>query len=147
MRLFGWRRFSTAEGGATAVEFALVVGPLLLLLLGIVEISRLLWTREALQSVAISGARCMGVAETDCAVKGAYDASAALKYVINTANAMRVPLIAKGVTLNKAATCAGVSGFSQVSITYTFHTAIPALLTSLGDGIPLSATACFPNQT
>jgi Flp pilus assembly protein TadG len=62
MRRRSFRRFAGARSGATAVEFALVIGPLLLVLLGTVEVSRLLWTRQAIQSVAIAGARCLGVA-------------------------------------------------------------------------------------
>jgi Flp pilus assembly protein TadG len=138
--------FAASVSGATAVEFALIIGPLLLLLAGTVEFSRLLWTREALQSIAIAGARCMGVAGTDCAIKGVYDAAAATSYVVSQGTTMRVPLTDKDVTLNPAATCAGVSGFSEVSISYTFHTAIPSKLVGMGDGISLSATACFPNQ-
>jgi Flp pilus assembly protein TadG len=46
------RRFGRANGGAAAVEFALVVGPLLLLIFGVFEFGRLLWTREAIQGRA-----------------------------------------------------------------------------------------------
>jgi Flp pilus assembly protein TadG len=53
------RSFGRAEGGATAIEFAIVVGPLLLLMFATLEFGRMLWTREALQSAAIAGARCM----------------------------------------------------------------------------------------
>jgi hypothetical protein len=51
------------------------------------------------------------------------------------------------VSLNNAATCGGVSGFSQVAISYTFTTAAPALLTLLARGFTVPASACFPNHS
>jgi Flp pilus assembly protein TadG len=141
------RRFARAADGATAVEFALVIGPLVLLLFGTIEFSRLLWTREALQSAASAGARCMGVLQSSCASAGAYSSGNAASFVIAKASALHVTLTASNLTLSNTATCAGVSGFSQVSINYTFETAVPQLLGSLSAGIPLSATACFPNQS
>ena len=44
--------------GSAAVEFALVLGPLLLFLLGIVEIGRLMWTAHALHYSVEEAARC-----------------------------------------------------------------------------------------
>jgi hypothetical protein len=38
------------------------------------------------------------------------------------------------------------SGFSQVTITYRFQTAVPRLLVALAGGDNLTLTACFPNQ-
>lgn len=139
--------FGRAEGGATAVEFALVVGPLLLLLFGTIEFSRLLWTREALQSVANAGARCMGIVESSCANAGAYSSSKAITYVVTQATKLSVPLSTSNVTVNHSATCAGVSNFSQVTVNYTFQTALPELVGALSGGVALSATACFPNQS
>jgi Flp pilus assembly protein TadG len=140
------RSFSRAEGGATAVEFAIVVGPLLLLMFGTLEFGRLLWTREALQSAAIAGARCMGILQTSCTTSGAYSSSKSADYVIAEASALKVKITSTNVTTTNTATCAGVSGFSQVTISYTFQTALPYFLKALTGGVPLSATACFPNQ-
>jgi Flp pilus assembly protein TadG len=139
--------FWTANGGATAVEFALVIGPLLLLLFGTIEFSRLLWTREALQSIASAGARCMGVVEPSCANSGAYSSSKAISYVVSEASKLSVPLATSNVTVNHSATCAGVTNFSQVTVSYTFQTALPELVSALSGGVALSATACFPNQS
>ena len=140
------RSFRRADGGATAVEFAIVVGQLLLLMFGTLEFGRLLWTREALQSAAISGARCMGILQTACVTSGAYSSTKAADYVIAEASALKVKLTSTNVTTTNNATCAGVSGFSQVTINYTFQTALPYLLDALTGGVSLTATACFPNQ-
>jgi Flp pilus assembly protein TadG len=141
------RRFRQANSAATAVEFSLVIVPLLLVLMGAIEFGRFMWTRESLQSAANAGARCMGVVQTACASSGAYSADKTKTYVIGEASAMSIPLTNSDVTLNHSATCAGVTGFSQVSISYTFQTAVPQLLGSLSDGVPITATACFPNQS
>jgi hypothetical protein len=44
-------------GGATVVEFALVLLPLFLLLLGCMEFGRFFWTQHVLSSAAAEGAR------------------------------------------------------------------------------------------
>lgn len=133
-------------GGASAVEFAIVAAPLLLILFGTVEFGRLLWTRQAMQSLAISAARCMGVRQTSCSSAGAYSATATTSYVIAGAAGLGVPLASTNITLNASTTCGGVSGFSSVAISYTFATAVPVLINALAGGVALSASACFPNQ-
>jgi Flp pilus assembly protein TadG len=142
------RRFGGARGGATAVEFAAVLGPLLLLIFGVFEFGRLLWTREALQETATAGARCMGMSATTCAAGGAYSASNTQAYVIALANNWGVTLTGANVALNNNATCAGVAaanGFSNVTITYTFQSIVPNFVTALSGGTTLTTTACFPN--
>ena len=141
------RSFAGDTRGATVVEFSLVVIPMLLVLFGTIEFGRLMWTREALQSVANSGARCMGIVQTSCGTSGVYSSDKTSAYVIAQATTMRIPLTSSNITLTQSTTCAGVSGFAKVSISYTFETAVPQLLGSLAAGIPVTASACFPNQT
>mgnify|MGYP001616587789 CR=1 FL=1 len=140
------RSFLRDRGGASAVEFAVLVGPFLLLLLGGVEFARLAWTRQALQETAISAARCMGVLATGCAASGAYSASGTQTYVTNRASGVGLTVPVANMTLNRAATCAGVANFSSVTLTYTFQTVAPALVKALAGGTVLTATACFPNN-
>jgi Flp pilus assembly protein TadG len=142
-RLAAWR---TQEGGASAVEFALVIGPLLFLLLGAIECGRLLWTRQILQSLAISTARCMGVRQADCASSGAYSATKTTSYVIAQAVRLRLTITSANVALDAAASCGGVSGFSSATISYTFVTVAPKVVTALAGGAAISGSACFPNQ-
>jgi Flp pilus assembly protein TadG len=132
--------------GATAVEFALVIGPLLLVLFGIIEFGRMIWTNNALQETAIDAARCAGILESSCAASGAYSAGNTATYAQTVANGWGITMPTSDVTSSGSATCAGVAGFTSVTINYTFQTVVPLVLTSLAGGIPLSATACFPNQ-
>jgi Flp pilus assembly protein TadG len=141
-------RFGRAEGGAAAMEFAAVLGPLLLMIFGVFEFGRLLWVREALQETAIAGARCMGMSASSCAASGAYNASNAATYIESQAGGWGVTLTAANITLNNNATCAGVTaanGFSSVTITYTFQSVVPTFISSLNGGKSLTSTACFPN--
>ena len=140
-------RFAGDRSGASAVEFALVLGPLIFLIVGAMEYGRLIWTKQALQEAAIAGARCMGVLATGCASGGAYSASNTATYIQGVASGFRLTVPTATVTLNRAASCAGVSGFSSVSISYTFQAAAPVLLGSASSAMPLTATACFPNNS
>ncbi len=139
------RSSSKCRSAATAVEFGMVSMPLLLCIFGIIEFGRLMWTREALRQTAIAGARCMGLVQNACGSAGVYSSSLATSYVEAQAASWAITLGASNVTLNANATCAGLSGFSQVSIAYTFNTVVPALIKALAGGTQLSATACFPN--
>lgn len=133
------------RGGATAVEFALVVMPLMMLLFAVVEYGRLAWTNAALQQISIETARCMGVAGSNCAdASGVYSATLTAQSVATAAAALSVAPPA--VTLDRAAICGGVGGLSQVTLTTTFTTAVPQLLTALNGGVTLVAVACYPNQ-
>ena len=132
--------------GANAVEFALVAVPFVLLLLAIVEFGRVMWTREALQETAAAGARCMGVLNTNCASAGVFSASSSTAYIQDVAKGWGILLPSSGVKLDRNATCAGVSGFSSVTLSYAFHTGAPALLAPL-NSVPLEVNACFPNNS
>jgi Flp pilus assembly protein TadG len=145
----GWlRRFGGARGGAAAVEFAAVLGPLLLLIFGVFEFGRLLWTREALQETAIAGARCMGLSATACASGGGYSAANTQSYIEAVAGNWGVTLTGADIALTSNATCAGVTapnGFSSVTLTYAFQSVAPNFVTALSGGTTLTTTACFPN--
>jgi Flp pilus assembly protein TadG len=144
MRLGRLARLARDHSGGAAVEFGLIIGPFLLLLFGLVEFGRMLWTANALQETAIAGARCMGVLNTACASAGAYSSTNATSYVQTVASTWGITLTGSDISLNNSASCAGVTGFSQVTINYTFQTVVPIISSLLSD--PLTATACFPNQ-
>jgi Flp pilus assembly protein TadG len=140
-------RFWTDSGATSALEFGLVALPLLLLILGTVEYGRLLWTRQAMQSLAISTARCMGVLQTGCAAAWVYSAANTTKTIVTGAGALGVTITASNVQLNNAASCGGSAGFSSATVTYSFATYVPALILALAGGTALTVTACFPNQS
>ena len=139
-------RFWRDKSGANAVEFALVFPVFMLILFGTIEFGRMLWTSHALHDAAIATARCMGIPQTQCTTNGVYDASQALVFAQQTANKWLVQLDPSSIALNHNATCSGLTGFSSVTINYTFSTAVPGVVTSLAGGTNLKAQSCFPNN-
>jgi Flp pilus assembly protein TadG len=141
------RRFRRDASASSAVEFAILAGPLALLLLGSLEFGRLYWTRQALQETAIAGARCIGVKQSGCAANGTYSSASAETFIKDMAEGRGITLTSDDLTLAPNTTCSGLSGFASVTITYTFETPLPPIIAALADGIDLTATACFPNQS
>jgi Flp pilus assembly protein TadG len=131
--------------GTTAVEFALVLPAFLGLVFGTVEYGRLLWTREALQEIAASSARCMAVRAGDCASSGAYSAWKTTSYVQTLAAERGLSLPSTDISLAYGTTCGGASGFSSVTVTETFTSVVPKIVMLPGNGTTLDATACFPD--
>jgi Flp pilus assembly protein TadG len=68
-------RFSRNTAGSAAVEFALTVPALLLLLFGTFEFGRLLWTQNSIQYAVEQAARCAAMGQapgaTSCTSTGA----------------------------------------------------------------------------
>jgi Flp pilus assembly protein TadG len=138
-----WR----ARSGVSALEFAILAPALAMLSLGTLEYGRLIWTTEALTQAATEGARCMGVLATSCASGGVYSSTNTQSYVSTLAGYWSITLPTADITLSRTASCAGIAGFSQVSISYTFQTVLPLTLTDLSTSVPINATACFPNNS
>ena len=60
------RRLLRDHAGAAAVEFALVVPAFLMLLIGVMELGRLMWTQNALHYAVEEAARCSAVDTNIC---------------------------------------------------------------------------------
>ncbi len=145
------RRLLSARGGAAAVEFAIVVPLLTLLMFSTIEFGRLLWTRDVVKQVAVEGARCMGTLAPGCSTSGpVYSATNTKSYIVARAVGFSVPLTTAGVTIDRANACAspvGQSTSSQVTIAYTFNSAVGGFIAALADPRLLTVSACFPNQS
>lgn len=142
-----WRNLWRDRSGASALEFAIIAGPLILLLLGTIEFGRLLWLRQALEDTATAAARCMGIPQPECAVGGVYNANATRNFITGTAGGWGLAVNADNIVLNNAATCSGLSGFSNVQVTYQFSSPVPGFLEVVGMASTLTSNACFPNQS
>ncbi|HZS84410.1 MAG TPA: TadE/TadG family type IV pilus assembly protein [Stellaceae bacterium] len=121
-------RLLADRGGATAVEFALILPALTLLLLGIMECGRLVWAQSTLQMAVEDAARCASVDTTVCGTAGAVQAYAAGRATGINATAGDFALSAQP--------CG-----NQVSATYPF-TILSAQV--FPTAITLTARACFP---
>ena len=114
--------------GATAVEFALTVLPLLLLLCGIPEFGRLLWTQTTLHFAVEAAARCGSIDAVQCGSTGAVQNFAA-------AHAVGIGLSPAAVAVT-AASCG-----TAVSASYPFQFVVTGFFPY---AITLTAQTCFP---
>jgi Flp pilus assembly protein TadG len=135
------RRFLSDRHGTAAIEFAFLVGPLLLLMFGSIEVSRLIWVQNAMHETAISGARCMGIRALDCADGETFSAAETTDFIRQTASSWGLTITATEIAINPTSGCGNPTGFSSVVISYRFTSALTALT-----GPQLRSEACFPNQ-
>lgn len=109
------------ERGAAAVEFALVVPVLLLLLVGIMEFSRAFNTQATLSAAAREGARTIAMAGT---------AASALSVVQSAVGTLGVPTSAISIS---PLSCVGAAANTTVTVTITHRqTFIGGVLGSSG---------------
>ena len=125
MKRCRWRLLphATRDRGAAAVEFALVVPLLLLLVFGIIDFSRAYNTRVTLTEAAAEGARALSIGRSDA------DAMTAAR------NALDRSTIAPGsvrfAVTGRCGSTANTSSTGAMRVTVTFK-----LLTPLVPGVP-----------
>ena len=121
-----------------SLEFALVTPVFLLLLIGIIEASLMLWTWQALDAVAIDTARCVAIGSTLCSSPQSYAVQQASVYGIASMTSSEVTV----VTGSK--NCSAPSGTTmvQASVALPFTT-LTSFLAPLFPST-LNATACYP---
>lgn len=135
--------FLTDRGGAAAVEFALAVLPLMLTVVGVIQLGRFAWAVQAIEATATASARCLGLRGTSCASSSSPSIALTQAFAVSRARSWSITLVPSQVTVATATTCGGTGAMSQVTIAYTFAAGsglVPALTS-----VPVSATACFPN--
>jgi Flp pilus assembly protein TadG len=121
---------STGSGlrGAVAVELSLILPALLVVVLGLMDVGRLIWTQTTLDRAVESAARCAAVNTVSCG-----STSATQTYAAGQAFGLAV---ATAVFTATTATCG-----ANVSVTMPFAFIIPWLTTA---NITLDASACYP---
>jgi Flp pilus assembly protein TadG len=119
-------RLSREEGGAGAVEFALILPALAMMVLGIVEFGRTLWTQNALHYSVEQAARCASIDKNNCATS-----SQIASYAAGLSGAP----FASTVFTASVASCG-----NQVSASLPVQLNIPFLDYSL----TLTAQSCYP---
>ena len=134
-RLRRWRGARDDRGGP-AVEMAFVLPFLIAMVLGVIEVGRLLWTVAVLQFAVEQAARCAAVDSTACGGSGNNTAQC------NAAGwALGLGLACSDFTL---AACANGAG-KEVSISYSFQSVAMQILPhgSLFS-LTLNAGSCYP---
>lgn len=125
-RIVHWRTAIADRRGSIAVEFAFIVPPLILFLLGAIEGGRMLWAQNALQYAVEQAARCAVVDTTNCGSVSQIQAYAAGKtYSLHLAS--------------KIFSVTNPSCGAQVSANLPFSTITPIPIT-----MTLKAKSCHP---
>jgi len=120
-------RLRRDEDGATALEFALVLPALVLLIIGIMETGRVVWVQNALNYSVDQAARCASVDKITCGSATQIQAYAGTQSGAGfSASVFTVSVAGCGIV---------VSGSAPVSLHIPFATS----------SLTLSAQSCYPN--
>lgn len=126
-------RLTSGHRSSVALEYGLIAPMLLVLVLGIIDTGRLLWTYTTLYRATEAAARCGAINATTCATATQIKAYAVTE--------------AWGLTIDASAfTVATQSCGLQVSASYDFSSIIPGfdLVAPIGL-ITLQTRACYPS--
>ncbi|WP_187970752.1 TadE/TadG family type IV pilus assembly protein [Aquibium microcysteis] len=135
------RRFLACRAGSSAVEVAILALPMFALLFGSIEGGRAYWTSQAVKDVATSVARCIGIAQPECAPGGTFDAAQARTYAVAAARGLGVLLDPDLVEIDGEGTCAGIGGFAVVTVSYRFLSPVGFVFP---EDIVMTGQSCFP---
>ncbi len=128
-------RYKGDTRGAVAIEFAIVLPVLLVLMLGIMDVGRLMWTYSTITRATQAAARCFAIKAAGCAT-----ATETQNYAVTQVWGLTID--ASTFTVSTPACGA------QVSASYTFAFVIPWFdpVSPFGssNSMPLSAVACYP---
>ncbi|HEX8511258.1 MAG TPA: TadE family protein [Propionibacteriaceae bacterium] len=127
---WGTMRRQNRERGAAAVEFALVVPLLLMLMLGIAEFGRAYSTQTILSGAAREGVRVMALQNSTSAARTAAIAAAAPTLSLTTSQI--------GITTSPTSTPISCASGGQTTITITYS--MPYLSDFFGSSITLKGT-------
>jgi Flp pilus assembly protein TadG len=116
------------QGGAAAVEYAILLPALLVFTLGLVDMGRLLWTQTTLDRAVEAAARCAAINTTLCSTNAKIQA-----YAVDQAYGLNVTTTA----FTPATSGCGAS----VSASLPFRLIIPWLART---SLTLTATSCYP---
>ena len=117
-----------SSGGAVAIEYAIILPALLVMVLGIIDVGRLLWNQTTLDRAVEAAARCAAINATLCGTAVQIQA-----YAVDQAFGLNVT--AATFTVSKPA-CG-----QTVEASMPFQLVIPWLASST---LTLTATGCYP---
>jgi Flp pilus assembly protein TadG len=121
-------RLITRDGGNTAVEFALVFPVFILMVIGVFETGRALWTQSLLNYAVQSAARCGAVDTSTCS-----SSTAMITYAVQNSSPLTIPNADFTVTTQACG--------NQVAVAFPFTTVVPQMLPF---DVTISAQACYP---
>ncbi len=137
-------RLQRHRSGAAALEFAMAVTPLLLLILGTIEGGLLLWSWQALEGAVIEAGRCAALDAASCQNVATTPANTA-SYAATAANARGLPSVtSSNVTVSTGVSAQALCGNTTanvvaISIAYKFK-----MISLIPLPSNLTVAACFP---
>lgn len=130
------RRRRTA--GVVSVEFAMLSGLLILLLIGTLGLGLLILSETGLQSIAAQTARCVALDSSLCATPADYAVQLAGQRLFSGV------ITRSDVTVSGATSCNGASGsYTTVAITSDYWS---NLLSFVFPGAKVAVMACYPSS-
>jgi Flp pilus assembly protein TadG len=123
--------------GGSAVEFALLALPLLIMTLGSIELGLLMWTTNVLEATADDTARCVAIAGSSCTNGSTYAAGQASRSLFTGS------VSAGEVSVLNGGSCNGLAG-NYVVVTITAHHWAASGLVSALSRAAIVAKACYP---
>jgi len=145
-----WRQAANdrRERGSVAVEFALLLPVLLLLVFGIIDFGRAINDQITLTQAAREGVRLASLGYSSAAVNTRTESAAAPTLTLTSANITVTPATSPACALGAGN---GVDAVVKLTYTYTFVTPIGAFMamfgTGLGSTLSLTATGEMPCET
>lgn len=126
--------------GSTAVEFALVAPVFLMTLFLILDGGRMIFTKQALNELAVATARCAALKSPNCTTVSAAQSWAATRGVQRS----MLQITSSNVTVVQSTSCNGQSNMAQATITMTYKKGAMNLLPQNVAPSQLTSIACFP---
>ena len=132
-------RLLRARAGIVAAEFAICASLLIVVLMFVLEVGLMSWTKVALQAAAANAARCGAVGSPSCTSLPAYTVTTVETWLFPSA------VLAADVTVQTAASCNGAAGkYTIVTVTSTgWASKLPTVLPGPLTAPALSATSCY----
>ena len=122
------RQLRKADGGSSAIEFAMVAPLLIGLLFGVFEFGRALWTQALLEFAVEQASRCATINTTVCS---------SANTIATYASQQTAPMNLPAATFTATSPSCG----HQVRASYAFNFVAPRLLPF---SITLSSQSCYP---
>jgi len=133
-------RLAWDAAGSSATEFALVAPAFLMFLFLILDGGRIMFTKQALNELAVATARCAAIKMTGCTTVAATQSWAAARGVARSMLAVS----SSNVIVSQSTTCNGQSNMAQATISITYKKGALTLLPQNTVPSTLTSTACFP---
>ena len=134
------KRLLRSADGAAAMEFAIVAPTFLMMIFLMLDGGKMLFTKQALNDLAASAARCAALGSTGCTTAGAVQS-----WVVDRARQRsQLALTTSMVTITPSTSCNGQTNMAKAQINYPYAKGPLQLLPQSAVPSTLTSISCFP---